>query len=316
MNRLHFLKVSWEIWLGSIILAGFILIAAAAPILAPIDPNNEGAPYIRIIPGPRTERSIPKPPNEEAVLGTTKGQVDIYHALVWGTRNALKFSLLVSGSAFILGTLLGLLGGFFGGRLNWILLRLTDSFLAIPMIAGVILMLEMKLVLYQKFGGDPELILLGAQVIVMPWWFTIAFSIELVLVLFLWMPYMRLVNSRVQVVKTSLFIEASRALGMSNFKLMMKHILPNSITPAVVQLSRDLGGVVLIQAALTYLGLGGNSVWGILLVIGKDWVFGLRGNPFQYWWVFIPACLAIILFGAAWSLLGDGINNLLNPHRG
>lgn len=315
MNRLHFFKGSWEIWVGGIILAGFILAAVAAPVLAPVDPSNS-APYVRIIPAPRTERAIPKPPNEAALLGTTTGQMDIYHALVWGTRNALQFSLLVSGSAFILGTLVGLLGGFFGGRLNWALLRLTDSFLAVPMIAGVILIIEMKLVVYQKLGGDPEFIQLGLQNVALPWWFNIVFSVELVLILFLWMPYMRLVNARVQVVKTSLFIEASRALGMSNFKLMVKHILPNSITPAIVQLSRDLGGVVLIQAALTYLGLGGNSVWGSLLVIGRDWVFGLRGNPFQYWWVFIPACLVIILFGAAWSLIGDGINNLLNPHRG
>jgi peptide/nickel transport system permease protein len=236
--------------------------------------------------------------------------------LVWGTRNALSFALVVGLSAFVLGTLAGLVGGFIGGRVNWLLLRLTDSFLAVPLIAGVILLQEFRLVIYEKLAGDSSMLLYAEQTITLPWWFHIFTSVQLVLILFLWMPYMRLVNARVQVVKSAPYIEASRALGISNVKLLVNHILPNSITPAVVQLSRDLGGVVLIQAALTYLGLGGGSVWGSLLVSGRDWVFGLRGNPFQYWWVFIPACLAIILFGAGWSLLGDGINNMLNPHRG
>lgn len=301
---------------GSLILACFILAAVSAPILAPVDPKNSAQPFYRTVPAINTNRYLPQSPNDRALLGTTTNQQDVYYALIWGTRNALRFALLVSLSAFTLGTVLGLLGGFFGGKLNWLLLRLTDSFLAVPMIAGVILMQEFRMLMYQKFGGDSLLLLYGGQSISLPWWFNILFSVELVLVIFLWMPYMRLINARVQVIKSAPYIEASRALGISNLKLLINHILPNSITPAVVQLSRDLGGVVLIQSALTYLGLGGGSVWGSLLVTGRDWVFGLRGNPFQYWWVFIPACLAIILFGAGWSLLGDGINNMLNPQRG
>jgi peptide/nickel transport system permease protein len=315
MNRLRRSNFSWELLAGSVTILCFIIIAVAAPILAPVDPKSSAQPYYRIVSAENSNRIIPQPPNARAWLGTTTSQQDVYYALVWGTRNALGFALLVGLSAFTLGTAAGLLGGFIGGRMNWLLLRITDSFLAVPLIAGVVIMQEFRLVIYERIGGDSSMLFFGEQTMTFPWWFNFITSVELILIVFLWMPYVRLVSAQVQLTKTNLYIEASRALGISNFHLLVNHILPNSITPAVVQLSRDLGGVVLIQAALTYLGLGGGSIWGSLLVTGRDWVFGLRGNPFQYWWVFIPACLVIILFGTGWSLLGDGINNLMHPQE-
>jgi peptide/nickel transport system permease protein len=140
MSRLRRFHFPWELFAGGLILACFVIAGLAAPVLAPVAPENSAMPYYRVVPALNTNRYLPQPPNERALLGTTTRQQDIYYAIVWGTRNALRFALVVGLSAFVIGTLVGLIGGFFGGKLNWLLLRLTDSFLAVPMIAGVILM--------------------------------------------------------------------------------------------------------------------------------------------------------------------------------
>lgn len=114
--------------------------------------------------------------------------------------------------------------------------------------------------------------------------------------------------------KSSEFIKAARALGAGGLRILLRHLIPNSLAPVIVLISRDIGAVVPFQAALTFIHLQGSSVWGGLLANGRDWVIGLHGNPFIYWWVFVPASLAIILFSIGWGLIGDGLNHLLNPH--
>jgi peptide/nickel transport system permease protein len=81
----------------------------------------------------------------------------------------------------------------------------------------------------------------------------------------------------------------------------------------IVLVARDVGGMVLLQATFTFIGLGGNSLWGMLLVRGRDWILGPGGNILTFWWVFMPATLALVLFGVGWNLLGDGLNEVLNP---
>ena len=88
------------------------------------------------------------------------------------------------------------------------------------------------------------------------------------------------------------------------------------LTPpeALALAARDIGGVVLLQATLTFIELGGDSVWGEMLALGRNWVIGPGGNLFRYWWVFLPPTLAVMLFGFAWNMLGDGLADMLDPH--
>ena len=81
----------------------------------------------------------------------------------------------------------------------------------------------------------------------------------------------------------------------------------------VVLGARDVGAMVILATAFTFIGLGGSTEWGMLLVAGRDYVIGAGGNPLTYWWVFVPTTLALILFGIGWNLLGDGLNTVLDP---
>ena len=96
--------------------------------------------------------------------------------------------------------------------------------------------------------------------------------------------------------------------------IILRHIIPNSISPSVVLAARDVGSMVILQATFTFVGLAGGSVWGQMLVMGRNWIIGPGGNILHFWWTFLPATLALVFFGIGWNLLGDGINDLLDPH--
>lgn len=78
---------------------------------------------------------------------------------------------------------------------------------------------------------------------------------------------------------------------------------------------RDVGAMVLLESAFTFIGIGGSTEWGVLLASGRDYVIGVGGNPLTYWWTFLPATLALVFFGVGWSMLGDGLNTLLDPRQ-
>ncbi len=133
------------------------------------------------------------------------------------------------------------------------------------------------------------------------------------LILFSWMPFTRLVNTLVITLKRTDFVQAARALGAGPFWIIRRHLMPHTIAPVLVLAARDVGAVVIFQATLTFIGIGGNSTWGRILSIGRNWVIGPGGNLFAYWWVFMPATLAVIFFGVVWNLLADGINEVSLP---
>jgi peptide/nickel transport system permease protein len=133
--------------------------------------------------------------------------------------------------------------------------------------------------------------------------------------MFSWMPYARLVNTTVSQLRTAEYVTAARAMGATESRIIFRHLLPNAISPAIVYLARDIGGVVVIASALTFIGFGGDIAWAIMLVSSREFVLGLGGNPFVYWWSFIPVALALTIFALAWNLLGDGLNEALNPRK-
>jgi hypothetical protein len=132
------------------------------------------------------------------------------------------------------------------------------------------------------------------------------------LILFLWMPYARMTNSIVISLKNTEFIQASRALGSSSIRTVFRHIIPNSIAPSIVLMARDVGGVIILQATLTFIRLGGDSPWGDMLSQGRSYIIN-AGGLLRYWWVYVPATVAVMLFAIAWNMLGDGLNDVLDP---
>jgi peptide/nickel transport system permease protein len=293
-----------QVRLACVILGLFIVVAILAPQLAPPD-DPENPSTTRIVPG--SHNTIPEPPSQEARLGTTVGRLDVYYSLVWGTRAALRFGLIVAGSTALIGLLIGALGGYFGGLVHGLITRITDGFLAFPVIAAVWLLGQVlipasiyaELTPLQQAFYDLHLtpVLLG-------------------LIFFSWMPYARLVSVNMIQLKQADYVEAARALGLRNTRIIRRHLLPNALSPVLVMASRDVGAMVVLAAAFNFVGLGGSTEWGQLLVVGRDYVIGLGGNPLAYWWVFVPATLALILFGIAWNLLGDGLNTILDPRIG
>ena len=133
-------------------------------------------------------------------------------------------------------------------------------------------------------------------------------------ILFSWMPYARLMNANVQQLKQLTFIQASEALGGGNLHVVWKHLIPNAISPVLVLAARDVGSVVILATAFTYIGIGPrNDEWGYILSTSRNWIVGIGGNPLTYWWTFLPTTIAIIFYGIGWNLVGDGVNVLLNP---
>lgn len=322
MNIFKIFARRWEFVTGATIVIFFILVSFAAPMLAPRGhAAGEAAGTTSDFRTVGTTRvKLPTPPGELAVLGTTGNRWDVFYTLIWGTRDALNFGIIVAGCSALLGIVLGLLSGTFGGWVHQLIMRITDGFLTFPLIAAILITHSMKaLAMNLLLANIPPESFYDPMFVTpsLPWYLNALLSTEFTFILFSWMPYARITDALALRLRSSEFIEASTAVGSSRISILLHHILPNVVSPSIVLLSRDMGGVVLTQAALTFINFGGShgSLWGTLLDAGRDYIMGTKGNPFQYWWVFIPVSLMIILFGVGWSLLGDGLNDLLNPRK-
>ena len=317
MRRIKRFFSHWQNWLGTLIVLSFAVVALTAPLLSQPNKTTQGA-FKKV---GRSTDFTPHPPNENAILGTLPGQFDVFHALVWGARDAMIFGLSVAIGAFLFGSIFGAISGYAGGAVNNVMMRIADAFLTFPVLAGVVFLQQMVAITIEALGGT--------------YWFNNdyvgtfidfqftppAFAVFLMkvdpilisLIIFSWMPIARIVNTMVITLKNTEFIQATRALGGSPFWIIRRHLLPNSVGPAIVLASRDVGSSVILQATITFIGLGGASPWGILLSLGRNWVIGPGGDLLTTWWVFLPATLAIILFGLGWNLVGDGLTEAFEP---
>ncbi len=280
---------------GLVLVLIFVFIAVFAPQLAPpphgdptvvsYDPTD---PYII----PRYGYSNnPDPPSEAHPFGTTPGQFDIYYGVIWGTRNAFRVGIVVVGLALLVGIVLGLLAGYYGGILDEIIMRTVDVFLTFPA-----LILAMALV--AAFGQTLENIMIAVAAV---WWPS----------------YVRLVRGDVLAARESGYVESARAIGARDRRIMFRHIMPNVVFPVLVLASMDIGAVVLVVAALSFLGLGvgiNYADWGGLVNFTRPLIVGqVGGDPLAYWYTFIWPGLFIFLFVLGWNLLGDAFRDILDP---
>lgn len=290
--------------LAALVVTIYVVAAVAAPALSPpSDPRQP--PGFKIV-GRARAAYVPLSPAELPPLGTTPQQQDVFHSLVWGARSALRFGLIVALTAAALGTAVGAVSGYAGGWLHGLVMRVADAFLAFPPVVGVLLFGKLFTVDAPDWMVPPTPIPsilsdLGLN------------AIMVTLIAFSWMPYARLVSADVRRYKRMDFVVAARAVGARPRRILFRHLLPHALPPAVVLVARDVGFMVVLDATFAFFNLGGTVEWGQILAANRDWIIGVGGNPFTYWWVFLPMTLALIVFGVAWSMLGDGLNAALNP---
>jgi peptide/nickel transport system permease protein len=271
--------------LGILLIAAFIAIAIAAPSLAP--PRNARSTYTIPRDGFAPE---PRPPSEKHPFGTTEGQYDIYYGIIWGTRTAFQIGLIITSSTAAIGLVIGSIAGFYGGWLDELLMRIVEIFIAFPFLMAAI---TVAAVLQAKLGRGLIVSMIA-------------------LIVFGWTTYARLVRGDILSVKERDYIVAARAVGVKDFRIITRHVLPNSIYPTLVYASMDIGNNVLSFAGLSFLGLGaevGYADWGQLISFARNWIPSLS----RHWYIVVYPGMAILLFVLGWNLLGDAVRDILDP---
>lgn len=272
--------------IGLIILLGFALVAIFAPVLATPE-AYQLSPY-------DTPRSgfwqTPQPPSPEHLLGTTQGQYDIFYGLVWGTRTAFKIGLGVVFISSLIGITIGSISAYYGGVIDEVLMRVVDVFMAVPFLIAAMVLTT----------------LLGKGL----WPMVIA------LTSFGWMNYARVIRSEILRIKEMDYINAARAYGASDWRLILQHILPNAFFPVLVLATMATGSMVLAASALSFLGVGtemGYADWGQFISYARNWIVGTKDNPFAYWYTLFFPGMAIFLFVLSWNLVGDALRDIFDP---
>ena len=293
----------WRNPIPLVIIIAFFAVAALAPIISPPLESNEPA-YNRVA----GFSEPPIPPNSEILLGTFPGGYDVVHTLVWGTRSALQFGLIVALATAALGIAVGAGSNFIGGAFGRLGMRVTDGFLAFPPLAAIMLFSQ----LFRPFAaGSIIWTPTPFQQLMADW------NIEPVmlgLILFSWMAYSRLTYVSIEQQKAQEYVMAARVMGLSNWRIFFRHILPNIVSPMIVLITKDVGGMVVLEAAFVFIGVSNFTAWGKMIAVSKNWIIGPTLG-FTYWWTFIPATLLVILFSVSWQLLGQRLNAALNPRN-
>jgi peptide/nickel transport system permease protein len=281
---------------GILIVLAFAVVAVASPLIAPPEagsPSNLIRRYGYTI--------IPQPPRPGNPLGLMERQYDVFYGLVWGSRVALRTGLLVTLGRLLIGGLVGLLSGYFGGLVDGALMRLTDGFLAFPIMAAAMVMLAL-------FGAPSQVDPNRTEQVIM-----------VALVAFGWMPYARLLRGNVLSEREKEYMQAATATGVPRRRAIFRHLLPNVTQGLFVLAASDIGAVVVLLAAFAFVGLipiswsGMEADWGQMLRASRDWIVGTPGNAFQYWYTYLPVSAAVVLFSAGWNLVGDGLRDVFDP---
>ncbi len=287
-------------------------------------------------------------------FGTAEGQLDIFYGCVWGTITAFQVGITVVAIGLVIGIMLGGISGYYGGVLDEILMRFTDIILAFPglilamalvialpviwtidislfggasliaiglLILGYILKIRTMWTALLAFLGFLGYIVLYSQIIQTPLLFlqlrlTNLDKILIALALVGWPGYTRVIRGEIIRVRQEDFVEAAKAVGCSDFRILRKHIIPNSIYPVVIMASLDIGAMVLVAAALSFLGIGapvGYADWGQMVAFARNWIWAGLENPWQYWYTFTIPGIFIFTFVLGWNLLGDAFRDILDP---
>jgi len=256
---------------GLIVLVLLLLVAVFAPWIAPYDPYEMGV-------GKSLEN-----PNAQHWLGTDIIGRDTLSRLIYGSRTALMVGFISVGIAGIFGIPLGIIAGYLGGFTNSIIMRAMDALLCFPM-------LILALVLAAVLGGGIQNVIIALSVATLPGYARVACGVTLS-------------------IRENDYILSGQAMGSSDKRIMLKHILPNAFPPLIVLMTMQLGALILAEAGLSFIGIGiepPGAAWGAMVNTGRNY---LRTNPEL---AFAP-CLAIMLVVFAFNMVGDGLRDALDP---
>lgn len=265
----HMFAANRAALLGLVLGILITLVTILGPLVYPTDPfEMVGAPM--------------SPPGEEFLLGTDYLGRDILAGIVHGSRTTVLVGFAATLFTMVIGLIIGVLAGFYGGWVENLLMRITEFFQVLP---GLLL----AMVLVALFS--PSLL-------------TIIFAIAVVS----WTPVARLTRAEFLKIKEREFVMAERAMGASDGSIMWKVILPNSLPPLIVAATLGVGVAILFEAALSFLGLGDPNTfsWGYMIGASRDFIW-------DTWWAVTFPGLAIFLTVLSISLIGDGLNDALNP---
>ncbi len=234
---------------------------------------------------PNFINTVPLPPGSGHPLGTTYPGIDLYQGIMKAIRIDIGFAVFVVTVGALSGILIGVISAYRGGWTDEVVMRITDIFFSIP-----------YLVLAIAIG-----VFLGRSL----------FILSVALIIIWWPIYARVVRGQVLSIREQTFVEAARASGVKNWKIMIKHILPNTFAPIFVQFSFDLATIVLTLATLYFIGFAPSNSYmpelGYLSSIGYE--YAIVGD----WWTIVFPGFALLIFALGMNLLGDGLRDALDP---
>ena len=271
VRALHFARMNVLFVLGSTLFLLIVLAAIFAPLIAPYDP-------VAINFADKLS-----PPTWQHLMGANELGQDVFSQVLFGARTSLMVGVVVISLAIAIGVPIGLLAGYFGGRLDTALMRVSDVFLAFPP-------LLLPIAITAALGTGLFNAMAALAVSWFPW-------------------YSRIVRGAVMRVKNELYISAARAMGVGNVRIMLRHALPNSLTPIIVQGSMDFGYAILAAASLSFIGIGAQPPtpeWGLMAALSRD-------RFLDNWWTVAFPGLAIFVTVLAVNLVGDGVRDTLDP---
>lgn len=257
--------------LGLAIVIALILIAIFAPLLAPYDPIA------------RIKEDSSLAPSNIHLFGTDLLGRDILSRVIYGSRISIEVGIIAVGISVIIGLFFGALSGYFGNITDTVIMRIADIFFAFPYILGAIAIMTV----------------LGPGVI----------NIFIAIGLLGWASFARIFRSSILTIKNKEYIEAARALGASNYRIITKHIFPNAFAPIIVYATMNVGTAIIVEAALSFLGLGvqpPTAAWGKMLADSLDYI------DIAPWMMVFPG-LAIVITVLGFVLLGDGLRDAFDP---
>lgn len=270
----HLFGRSFSSMLGLFLVLLFLLLAVFGPSIAPYPLDSLGAVHL--------DQRL-QPPTWGHPFGTDEMGNDIFSRVIVGTRTSLWIGLVITGVALLIGVPLGILAGYLGGRTRELIMRVTDVFLSVPGLA-------LALAIVAALGPGIANCVIALSLV---WW----------------PGYVRLIESKTLSIKEELFVEAARAVGASTPYILLRHILPNCVSPLIVKASMDMGMAILSAASLGFIGLGAKAPapeWGSMISVARTYM------PDWWWYALFPG-LAIYLTVLGFNLFGDGLRDILDP---